>query len=63
LSHGKTFLRTESIDLALDIKERIDTPHRFHGQRRDDGRIFADGLALCGSGNISKLEEVAPRMG
>jgi hypothetical protein len=25
-------------------------------------RIFAVGLALCSSGNIGKLEEVAPRM-
>lgn len=48
---------------GLIIKERIDTPHRFHGQLRDRRRLLASGLALRGLSNIGKFEEVAPRMG
>ena len=60
LAHRLALFGALSVDRALDLEQRIDPPHRFQGQRRDQRRLLALRLAPRVLGQIRHHEERTP---
>ena len=61
LAHGQTLFRGKSVDLALNVEDRIDAFDRLQGERRDRA-LLAKRLVARVADDVGEHEELAPRM-
>jgi hypothetical protein len=55
-ANGKTVVGRQTIDLALDIEDRVDALDRLEGERRDDGELAAHlGGYVASAKNLRRL--------
>ena len=58
-ANGQTLFRGKSIDLALDVEDRVDALDRLQSERRDRGLLAKRLIARIG-GDVREHEELAP---
>ena len=62
MANGKPPVGRQTVDGALDLEQDVDPPDCFEGDRRDNSRRSALGLASSIGLDIGEDEELAPRM-
>jgi len=60
LADAQTYFGAQTVEAALDIEQRVDTPDRLQCDRRDRRCVLS---VPCIGGNVGQFEELPPGMG